>query len=51
MRAIDIMTTKVIAVSPANSVKHAAQLMLDHRISGCLLSMTGPSSSGSSHRR
>jgi CBS domain-containing protein len=34
MRAKDIMTTKVVAVSPRNSVRHAVQIMLDHGVSG-----------------
>lgn len=34
MRAIDIMTTKVVTVSPGNSIRHAAQIMLDHGVSG-----------------
>ncbi|MER9655280.1 CBS domain-containing protein [Mesorhizobium sp. M0152] len=34
MRAKDVMTAKVVTVSPDHSVRHAAQIMLDHRISG-----------------
>ena len=34
MRATDIMTTKVVTVSPGNSIRHAAQIMLDHGVSG-----------------
>jgi CBS domain-containing protein len=34
MRAKDIMATKVITVTPGNSVKHATQIMLDQGISG-----------------
>lgn len=32
--ARDVMTSRTIALGPGNSVKHAAQLMLDQRISG-----------------
>jgi CBS domain-containing protein len=28
------MTTKVVTVSPGNSIRHAAQMMLDHHVSG-----------------
>jgi CBS domain-containing protein len=34
MNAEDVMTADVVSVSPNHSVRHAAQLMLDHRISG-----------------
>jgi CBS domain-containing protein len=34
MLAKDIMTEAVISVTPDHSVRHAAQIMLDHRISG-----------------
>lgn len=34
MNAKDIMTTPVVAVSPQHSVRHAAQIMLERRISG-----------------
>ncbi|TIS96497.1 MAG: CBS domain-containing protein [Mesorhizobium sp.] len=34
MRAKDVMTAKVVTVSPDHSVRHAARIMLDHRISG-----------------
>lgn len=34
MRAADIMSRKVITVSPDHSVRHAARLMLDNRVSG-----------------
>ena len=34
MQAIDIMQTKLVTVSPRDTVIHAAQLMLDNRISG-----------------
>lgn len=34
MRAMDLMTMKVAIVSPANSVKRAAQAMLENRVSG-----------------
>lgn len=34
MRAKDVMTTKLITVTPGNSVKRAAQAMLDYGISG-----------------
>ncbi|MER9863206.1 CBS domain-containing protein [Mesorhizobium sp. M0185] len=34
MKAKDVMTAKVVRVSPDHSVRHAAQIMLDHRISG-----------------
>jgi CBS domain-containing protein len=37
MRAADIMTTKVVTASPENSIRHAAQIMLDHRISGLVV--------------
>jgi CBS-domain-containing membrane protein len=31
---MDLMTMKVATISPANSVKHAAQVMLENRVSG-----------------
>ncbi len=34
MQASDVMQTKLVTVSPDDTVIHAAQLMLDHRISG-----------------
>ncbi|TIP81168.1 MAG: CBS domain-containing protein, partial [Mesorhizobium sp.] len=34
MRAKDVMTAKIVTVSPDHSVRHAARIMLDHRISG-----------------
>ncbi|RWB97345.1 MAG: CBS domain-containing protein [Mesorhizobium sp.] len=34
MRAKDVMTARVVMVSPDHSVRHAARIMLDHRISG-----------------
>ena len=34
MNAKDVMTTVVVTVSPDHSLRHAAQIMLDHRISG-----------------
>ena len=34
MNAKDAMTVDVVTVSPDHSVRHAAQIMLDHRISG-----------------
>lgn len=34
MKAKDVMTANVVTVSPDHSVRHAAQIMLDHRISG-----------------
>ncbi|TIW20124.1 MAG: CBS domain-containing protein [Mesorhizobium sp.] len=34
MKAKDVMTAKVVTVSPDHSVRHAAKIMLDHRISG-----------------
>ncbi|TIO05488.1 CBS domain-containing protein [Mesorhizobium sp.] len=34
MKAKDVMTAKVVTVSPDHSVRHAARIMLDHRISG-----------------
>ena len=34
MKAEYVMTADVVSVSPNHSVRHAAQLMLDHRISG-----------------
>ncbi|RWK89791.1 MAG: CBS domain-containing protein [Mesorhizobium sp.] len=34
MRAKDVMTARVVTVSPDHSVRHAARIMLDHRISG-----------------
>lgn len=30
MKAKDVMTTKVVTVSPDHSVRHAARIMLDH---------------------
>ena len=34
MKANDVMTVDVVSVSPDHSVRHAARIMLDHRISG-----------------
>jgi CBS domain-containing protein len=34
MQAIDVMQRNLVTVSPRDTVIHAAQLMLDHRISG-----------------
>jgi CBS domain-containing protein len=34
MQAKDVMTANVVSVSPEHSVRHAARIMLDHRISG-----------------
>jgi len=34
MKAKDVMTADVVSVSPDHSVRHAARMMLDHRISG-----------------
>jgi len=34
MRANDLMSTRCVTVSAENSVKHAAQIMLDHNLSG-----------------
>lgn len=34
MRVRDIMTSKVLAVGPGHSVRHAAQIMLDHGVGG-----------------
>jgi len=34
MQASDVMTTKIVSVSPENSVRHAAEIMLEHRVSG-----------------
>jgi CBS domain-containing protein len=34
MKAKDVMTVDVVRVSPDHSVRHAAGIMLDHRISG-----------------
>ena len=34
MKAKDVMTVDVVSVSPDHSVRHATQIMLDHRISG-----------------
>ncbi len=34
MKVKDVMTTKVVSVSPDNSVKRAAQIMLDKHVSG-----------------
>ena len=34
MNAKDVMTAAVVTVSPDHSLRHAAQIMLDHRISG-----------------
>lgn len=34
MRAKDVMTTKIVSVSPDHNVRHAAKLMLDNSISG-----------------
>lgn len=34
MKAQDVMTMNVVTISPDHSVRHAAQIMLDNRISG-----------------
>lgn len=34
MKASDVMTTKVVTVSPDHSVRHAAKIMLDNHVSG-----------------
>lgn len=34
MKAKDVMTAKVVTLSPDHSVRHAARIMLDHRIGG-----------------
>lgn len=34
MKAKDVMTAKVVTVSPDHSIRYAARIMLDHRISG-----------------
>ena len=34
MKAKDVMTVDVVTVSPDHSVRHAARIMLDRRISG-----------------
>ncbi len=34
MKAKDVMAVDVVSVSPDHSVRHAARIMLDHRISG-----------------
>lgn len=34
MKAKDVMTVDVVSVSTDHSVRHAARIMLDHRISG-----------------
>lgn len=34
MIVADVMSTQVISVLPEHSVRHAAQIMLDHRVSG-----------------
>lgn len=34
MKAQDVMTMNVVTISPDHSAKHAAQIMLDNRISG-----------------
>lgn len=34
MKAKDVMTAKVVTVSPDHSIRHAARIMLDHCISG-----------------
>ncbi|ANT53855.1 CBS domain-containing protein [Mesorhizobium amorphae] len=34
MKAKDVMTVNVVTVSPDHGVRHAARIMLDHRISG-----------------
>ncbi len=34
MKAKDVMTANVVTVSPDHGVRHAAKIMLDHRISG-----------------
>ena len=34
MKAKDVMAANVVTVSPDHSVRHAAKIMLDHRISG-----------------
>jgi CBS domain-containing protein len=34
MHARDVMTTEIVSVSPENSVRHAAEIMLTHNVSG-----------------
>lgn len=34
MNVADVMTKSVVAVMPGHSIKHAAQIMLDHHVSG-----------------
>ena len=34
MKASDVMTTKIVSVTPDHSVRHAAGIMLDHHVSG-----------------
>ncbi|MBZ9656434.1 CBS domain-containing protein [Phyllobacterium lublinensis] len=34
MRAKDVMTTRIITISPDNSVRHAAEVMIDNSVSG-----------------
>jgi CBS domain-containing protein len=34
MKVADVMTTDVVTLLPGHSVKHAAQILLDHRVSG-----------------
>jgi CBS domain-containing protein len=34
MKASDVMTTKVVTVTPDHSVRHAAKIMLDNHVSG-----------------
>lgn len=34
MKASDVMTTKVVTVTPDHSVRHAAEIMLDNHVSG-----------------
>lgn len=34
MNVADVMTTKPVTVMPGHSVRHAAQIMLDHHVSG-----------------
>jgi CBS-domain-containing membrane protein len=34
MRAADVMSTRVVTAGPLIAVRHAAQIMINHRISG-----------------
>jgi CBS domain-containing protein len=40
MKAVEIMTTGVVTVQSEASVREAARLMLEHRVSGLPQSMT-----------